>query len=104
MANTYTTFVTNLIVAPVLDNLFGVVTEVNWRVMGTDGTYNAFVDGVSSVPSPNPENYTPYQNLSQGQVLSWIPNPATPDVIAQLDADIASQAAQSNVTMSPPWS
>jgi hypothetical protein len=48
-----------------------VVFTVHWTCAGTDGTYNASVYSTCAVPAPT-ANFTPYQDLTQDQVLGWI--------------------------------
>jgi hypothetical protein len=58
------------------DNLSDVVYCVHWRVSKTevdgDKTYSASVYSTCSLPSPDPESFTPYASLTQEQVLGWI--------------------------------
>lgn len=48
-----------------------VVFTVHWTCAGTDGTYNASVYSTCAVPTPEGA-FTPYVDLTQEQVLSWI--------------------------------
>lgn len=103
MSNTYTTTVPSMLVAKSMDGYTDVVTVVNWQVVASDGTYNAGQVGSTPVGPVDPNDFTPYADLTQEHVLSWIPDPATPELKAELDANIATQAA-AIVTMGPPWS
>jgi hypothetical protein len=49
-----------------------VVFNVHWTCAGTDGTYNASVYSTCSVPAPTGSAFTPYDQLTQQQVLGWI--------------------------------
>jgi hypothetical protein len=57
------------------DNLSDVVYCVHWRVSKTevdgDKTYSASVYSTCSIPGPG-DPFTPYQDLTQNQVLGWI--------------------------------
>ena len=57
---------------PQQDNLTDVVFTVHWRCTGTAGEYTASVYSTCSLPAPDPENFTPYENLTLNQVLGWI--------------------------------
>jgi len=103
MSVTYTTSVTSLVTVPSQDGLTDVVTAVNWQVLATDGTYYAQQSGTDAVGPPNPGDFTAYPNLTQAQVLSWIPDPSTADVQAYLASNIALQANPPVVTLPPPW-
>lgn len=103
MSITYTTTVPSMLVAKSVGNYTDVVTAVNWTVVATDGTYYAQQSGSSDVGPVDPNDFTPYADLTEEHVLSWIPDPQTPELKAELDANIATQAA-AIVTMGPPWS
>lgn len=49
-----------------------VVFNVHWTCAGTDGTYNASVYSTCSVPAPSGSAFTPYDQLTQNQVLDWV--------------------------------
>ena len=65
-----------------LDGLTDVVTSVQWRLVGHDGTYVdssgetvpniASVYGLLAVGQPNPDDFTPYTDLTQDAVLAWV--------------------------------
>ena len=65
-----------------LDGLTDVVTFVQWRLIGEDGTYVdptgetfpnvASVYGSLRVGQPNPDDFTPYADLTQNAVLAWV--------------------------------
>jgi hypothetical protein len=49
-----------------------VVFTVHWTCAGTDGTYNASVYSTCAVPAPTGSAFTPYDQLTQDQVLGWV--------------------------------
>jgi hypothetical protein len=60
------------------ENLSDVIIGTNWKVVGTDAT-----DGVSGtfngatpfkISEVDPNNFTPFHELTQEQVLGWIQN------------------------------
>lgn len=57
------------------DGLVNVVVSVDWKISGTtevDGkTYISMYDGTVGMALPTGE-FTPYQDLSKEQVLSWV--------------------------------
>jgi hypothetical protein len=57
---------------PQEDGNTDVVFNVHWTCAGTDGTYNASVYSTCSVPAPTGSAFTPYDQLTQQQVLGWI--------------------------------
>ena len=59
-----------LLVKPTEGSLTDVVITADWRCNGTDGTYSGTCYGSSSFAPPT-ENFTPYPDLTQDQVLGW---------------------------------
>ena len=59
-----------LLVKPTEGSLTDVVITADWRCNGTDGTYSGTCYGSASFAPPT-ENFTPYDQLTQDQVLGW---------------------------------
>ena len=59
-----------LLVKPTEGSLTDVVITADWRCNGTDGTYNGTCYGSASFAPPT-ENFTPYPDLTEQQVLGW---------------------------------
>jgi hypothetical protein len=57
---------------PQVDNETDVVFNVHWTCAGTDGTYSASVYNTQAVTVDEEEPYTPYDQLTEEQVLDWI--------------------------------
>ena len=51
----------------------GFVCNVLWTVTGVDGQYTAEIGGNSQFTVQEGPTYTPYDQLTQAQVLAWIP-------------------------------
>ena len=51
-----------------------VVVEVGWRLTGTEGEHSASAYGsvVFRVPESVGENFTPFADLTEQQVLGWV--------------------------------
>ena len=71
MSATFTWSVTAMDCYPVEQGNADVVFNVHWTCAGTDGTYNGGVYSTCSVPAPE-STFTPYDQLTQDQVLGWI--------------------------------
>ena len=83
-----------------------VVFQVGWRCNGTDGTYNGTVYSTQGVTYKAGAPYTPYDDLTEDQVLDWIweagvDKAATQAAVAQ---QIANQVNPPVVTPPLPWS
>ena len=59
-----------LLVKPTEGSLTDVVITADWRCNGTDGQYSGTCYGSSSFAAPS-ENFTPYPDLTEAQVLGW---------------------------------
>lgn len=71
------------------------VVQVGWICVGKDGQLMASSYGTSSFQAnPSQPGYTPYQNLTQSQVLQWVFNdPSNPNLKAETEAVVAQQLA-----------
>lgn len=48
------------------------VVTAHWRLTGTDGTYTGQVYSTCSFPVESKPDFTPFNQLTQQQVLGWI--------------------------------
>jgi hypothetical protein len=71
----------------------GFVVSVHYHVSATDGTHTASTYGtVGYTEQPN-ETYTPYDQLTQAQVIGWVQTSLGKDTVeASLQSQIAAQA------------
>ena len=82
------------------DGLEKVAYNVHWSLFATDGENNVSIIGVQSVGEPNPDNFVPFDQLTEEQVVSWIT--ASMDVEqmqANLDKQIEDLVAPKVVTL-----
>ena len=87
------------------EGLHNVVTTVHWRYSGTDNEgVTAELYGAQAVGEPNPDAFTPYPEISEEQVISWMNN--VMDVEA-MQGNIANQIEliknPIQITLSPPF-
>jgi hypothetical protein len=84
---------------PQADGETNVVFNVHWTLVGTQDAYNGSVYSTCGVPAPTGA-FTPYADLTQDQVLSWIwangvdKDSAEAAVQAQIDAQITPTVVQ----------
>ena len=74
MAHTYNLNIVKLDVK-VLDNgLSNVVYVVHWKYTATteNEEFTSTMSGVANIPSPDPENFIPFEDLTQSQVEGWV--------------------------------
>jgi hypothetical protein len=69
---TITWSVTAMDAYPTVGSETDVVFTVHWTCSGVQDTYSASVYSTCSVPTPTGGAFTPYADLTQDQVLSWI--------------------------------
>ena len=104
MATTITWLIEWMSVKPQEGSMTNVVVTAGWRCNGTDGTYNATGYGSCSFPPPEGD-FTPYDQLTQDQVLQWCWDNGVNKL--EVESGIAGQiSAQANPPVMPaplPW-
>ena len=103
--NTITWIIESMDCKPQEGDLTDVVITAHWRCNGTDGTFTGSVYGTCGFSQPG-EPFTPFDHLTQDQVLGWcrasgVDKDATE---ANIDAQIANQVNPPVVTPPLPWS
>jgi len=71
----------------------GWVFTVHYNVSATDGTYSANTYGTVGYQEQPGETYTPYQDLTEAQVVGWVQTSLGKDTVeaslqSQIDAQI----------------
>ena len=83
----------------------GFVCNVLWTVTGVDGTYTAEIGGNSQFTVQEGPTFTPYDQLTQAQVLAWIPaeqiTSAQECVQGQINSLITPPVSPANTAL--PW-
>ena len=90
------------------DDLTDVVFTVHYRRNATtevDGkTYFADTYSTVSLPAPSPENFTPYENLTEETVIGWLEEMLNTEAIdAGLAQQIENQINPPVVSLPLPW-
>jgi hypothetical protein len=85
-----------LLVKPTEGTHTDVVITADWRCNGTDGTYSGTCYGSASFAPPT-GSFTPYEDLTQDQVLGWCFSNGVDQ--AAIEANVA---AQINNQINPP--
>ena len=93
-----------LLVKPTEGSLTDVVITADWRCNGTDETYSGTCYGSCSFQPPAGE-FTPYEDLTQDQVLQWCyENGVDKNAIkANVTLQIENQIDPPVVTLPLPW-
>ena len=73
---TFTTTITSMYVMPQLEGQTNVVVNALFKVTGVDGEYTASIGGNQQFTIEQGASFTPYADLTEAQVISWIPESA----------------------------
>lgn len=106
MANTYTWVVNNMVSYPQSEGYTDVVFLVNWSCNGTDGTYTGALSGATNVKLDPAAPYTPYADLTEDQVVSWVKEAIGASQVNAIQNDVAAQIANNYYTptiLPNPW-
>ena len=103
---TFTTTITAMYTLPQVEGETDVVVTAMWQVTGVDGEYTANIGGSSQFTlSPDDTGFTPYADLTQAQVIAWIPESqitsAQQCVQGQIDSMITPPVSPSSQAL--PW-
>ena len=108
MANTKTWIINALDSYPQADGHTDVVFNIHWTKAATDGTHNASVYSTQSVTLDPSAPFTPYDQLTEAQVVGWLEAALGAEQIAAIDANLDQQIEnQINppvVVLPLPWS
>ena len=84
-----------------------VVTQVHWECTGTDGEFSGRVFKLVELGEPNLENFTNYADLTKQQVIAWVHEKMTPEIVnyweTLVDIQIEKQKRPKVVDLDLPW-
>ena len=91
------------------EGLPNVINVIHYRYQATqvdgDKTWFAETYGTASVGQPNPQNFVPYEDVTEAEVISWLEAVLPVEAMqASLEANIALQITPKEVTLPLPWS
>jgi hypothetical protein len=90
------------------EGLPNVINQIHWRYNATqvDGNKTWFAEtyGATSVAQPNPQNFIPYEDVTEAEVISWLELVLPIDAMqASLEANINLQINPTEITLPLPW-
>lgn len=107
MANTYKWVISQLDLYPQHEGHSNVVFTIHWRRQATDGQFTADVYGSQAVTLDPDAPFTPYDQLTQAQVETWLESSMTVEQLAAmndaLDGQIESLRNPPVVNLTLPW-
>jgi hypothetical protein len=108
MTITNTWNVTQMDAYPEYEGETDVVFTVHWTLTGTDETYVGSVYGSVGVSLDEGATFTPYEDLTEAQVIGWVQDALGAEQVAAYEANVAQQIADQIdppvVTPPLPWS
>jgi hypothetical protein len=104
----YTITVNNMEVITTLDGLTDVVSTIEFQVdtetVIADNIYAVTGREFVTIPYPNPESFTPYDQLVESEVVAWIEsNYPVEDLIDRLITLLRNQVIPHTRILTPPW-
>jgi hypothetical protein len=90
------------------EGLPNVINVIHWRYQATqldgDKTWFAETYGASSVGQPNPQNFVPYEDVTEAEVIGWLEEILPVEAMQlALENNIALQINPVEVTLPLPW-
>lgn len=91
MAITYNWNVVKMEAYPEKNGLSDVVFQIHWTLVGTDNTHKGTAYGSCGITLDESVTYTPYNELTQEQVVGWIKDNIGAEGIAYYEGIVATQ-------------
>lgn len=90
------------------EGLPNVINVIHYRYQATqvdgDKTWFAETYGTASVAQPNPENFIPYEDITEAEIVSWLEATLPIEAMqAGLEAKIEEQINPTELTPPLPW-
>jgi hypothetical protein len=90
------------------EGLPNVINVIHYRYNATkvegDKTYFAETYGASNVSQPNPQNFTPYEDVTEQEIINWLEQILPVEAMQLgLEANIDLQINPIEVTLPLPW-
>ena len=73
---------------PTLEDKTDVVCTVVWQLVATSGNYGSQLQGSIDVPTQNINAFTPYEQLTEEQVLSWVQDTMGPEQVLNYEQGV----------------
>lgn len=90
--------------APSEDGLTDVVKVIHWRYRAVDGDYSAEVYSTYACPAPNPDDFTPYNEITEPIAIEWLESALDVQAMQEsLASQIEEQKNPKIVSLPLPW-
>jgi len=91
MATTFTWSIIQLNVYPEIDGKQNFVSSAEWQLTGDDGKNTSFTSALFGYKPEDVTSFTPYNELTQDQVLGWVKDRLGADGIAHFKSVVQKQ-------------
>lgn len=89
------------------NDLTDVVTTVHWRLRGNQANTTAELYGTIVLLPPDPNSYTPFEQLTKEQVVEWVEDSFNPELLEKykqmISDNIEEKLNPTRATVEPPW-
>ena len=85
---TYTWSIQQMSVMPVLDGQTDVVISAQWNLLGEDQGYSYNLSGFQNFTLAQGEGFTPYDQLTEVQVIGWVKDTMGESQVSNLEASV----------------
>jgi hypothetical protein len=104
---TYAYSINSMSCYPQYDSEKDVVFQVLWTLTGTKGSQTSSYSGPTLLPAPQGDDFTPYSELTEEQVIGWVETSTDPEYLANahqwIATDIANKENPPVTNPSLPW-
>ena len=91
MENTYTWDCKSVKAYPLKNELENVIFTVHWRLNATDGENHSSVYGSIGINTEDLTNFTPYEDLTHADIISWVESAMGEEEVARLKESLDKQ-------------
>ena len=103
MPITYSYSINSMSCYPQYDSEKDVVFQVLWTLTGTTASQTSSYSASTLLPAPQGDDFTPYSELTEEQVIGWVETSTDPDYLANAHQWIADDiAAKDNPPVTNP--
>jgi hypothetical protein len=97
--STYTWSILQMSVLPVFDGQADVVVSAQWNILGQDQGYTYNLAGWQNFTLQQGEGFTPYDQLTEAQVIGWVQNEMGESGVTSIEASVQGSL---NALINPP--
>lgn len=100
---TITWSITSMVTIPQVDQYSNYAWQVGWKCTASNGTNSHSIEsGVTFYPEQQGQPYTPYDQLTEAQVIQWVKDILGPDKTAKTESVVTSLLTAQPAPL--PWS